>query len=86
MEPITIRHKKRGILTDAEVKEVLQPKHWEDKRAYYASIVAMTTGMRQGEIQALRPTAIEEDEEGDLIVIRNSWNSIDKIKSTKNGE
>lgn len=86
IEPIKVRHKKRGILTDAEVMEVLRPEHWKNKHAYYASVVAMTTGMRQGEIQALRPSAIEENTEGDLIVVRNSWNSIDKLKSTKNGE
>ena len=86
MEPIKVRNGKRGILSDAEVREVLKPEHWKDKRAFYASVVAMTTGMRQGEILALHPSAIEESEEGDLLVIKNSWNSIDKIKSTKNGE
>ena len=86
IEPIKVRNGKRGILSDAEITELLKPEHWEDKRAFYASVVAVTTGMRQGEILALRPSAIEENEEGDLLVIKNSWNSTDKIKSTKNGE
>lgn len=43
---------KKGILTVAEAKELLSKK-WQDKYAYAGNLLAITTGMRAGEILAI---------------------------------
>ncbi|MDR0476038.1 MAG: tyrosine-type recombinase/integrase, partial [Treponema sp.] len=72
---------KRGILTPLEA-QALFATSWTDKRAYTASLLACTTGMRSGEILALRQEDIEER----AINVRHSWSEFDGLKSPKNGE
>jgi integrase len=55
---------------------------WKDERAKVANMLASVTGMRSGEILALRLQDIGKD----CIYVRASWNRADKIKSTKNNE
>jgi integrase len=73
--------KKRGILTPMEV-QALFVAPWKDKRAYTASLLACTTGMRSGEVLALKREDIEER----ALNVRHSWSTYDGLKAPKNGE
>jgi len=73
--------KKRGILTPIEA-QALFASRWKDKRAYAASLLACTTGMRSGEILALKREDIGER----TLNVRHSWSAYDGLKSPKNGE
>ena len=77
----SITNKERGILTEAEAAAVFSI-DWNDKRAYVGSLVAATTGTRQGEILALRRSDIGED----TINIAHSYSPIDGLKCPKNGK
>jgi len=54
---------------------------WPDQRVKLGNLLAMWTGMRVGEIQALRL----EDLGKDVIFVRHSWNLMDGLKPPKNG-
>jgi len=73
--------KKPGILTPIEA-QALFAAQWKDKRAYVGSLLACTTGMRSGEVLALK----REDIGKRVINIRHSWSDYDRLKSPKNGE
>lgn len=72
---------KRGILTDDEVSQLFKMK-WKDERSRAASLLAMTTGLRAGEILGLRFQDVGEDR----LFIRHSWSDHDGLKSTKTNE
>jgi integrase len=72
---------KRGILTPKEAEAVFKAE-WADKRAYTASFLACTTGMRLGEVLALKREDIGER----ALNVRHSWSVYDGLKSPKNGE
>jgi len=72
---------KRGVLTSLEAQALFAVK-WQDKRAYVASLLACTTGLRSGEVLALKQEDIGER----VLNIRHSWSTYDKLKTTKNGE
>ena len=55
---------------------------WKDKRAYVGSLVAASTGARQGECLALRRSDIGEH----TMNIAHSYSLIDGLKCPKNGE
>jgi len=55
---------------------------WKDQRTKVANMLAAVTGMRSGEILALRVQDIGKD----CIFANASWNRVDKRKSTKNNE
>lgn len=71
----------RKILTP-ELAVAVFSVEWADGRAYLANLLAMCTGLRSGEIRALR----KQDLGRDCLYIRHSWNRTDGLKSTKNGE
>ena len=73
--------KKRGVLTPLEAQALFATR-WKDMRAYVASLLACTTGMRSGEVLALKQTDIEER----VINVRHSWSDYDGLKTPKNGE
>jgi len=77
----SITNKERGILTEAEAAAIFSI-DWQDKRAYVGSLVAATTGTRQGEVLALRRSDIGED----TINIAHSYSPIDGLKCPKNGK
>jgi integrase len=81
LTPYSQKIKKRGILTSNEVIELFNLK-WNDPRALLANIVAMSTGMRIGEILALRM----EDIGDEFITIRSSYSRLDGLKCTKTDE
>ncbi|MCL2008558.1 MAG: tyrosine-type recombinase/integrase [Treponema sp.] len=73
--------KKRGVLTPLEAQALFASK-WKDKRAYAASLLACTTGMRTGEVLALKQEDIGER----ALNVRHSYSAYDGLKSPKNGE
>jgi len=68
------------VLTEAEAAAVFAVE-WKDKRAFVASLVAATTGARQGECLALRRSDIGAD----TINIAHSYSPLDGLKCPKNG-
>jgi integrase len=73
--------KEREVLTPQEA-QALFARDWKDKRAYTGNLLAMTTGLRSGEVLALRKSDIEEK----TLNIRHSWSDFDGLKTPKNGE
>jgi integrase len=73
--------KKRGVLTPEEAMALFQLP-WTDNRAFLASLTAMTTGLRVGEIMALRMDDIRDK----FLMIENSYSRIDGLKDTKTEE
>ena len=69
---------KRGVLTDVEVQELFS-KRWPNERCKIANMLAMSTGLRAGEIVALQVRDIGDNR----LFIRHSWNDWDKLKGTK---
>ncbi|MFP3043286.1 hypothetical protein LQZ19_15845 [Treponema primitia] len=72
---------KRGVLTSEEA-EIVFSVPWKDPRAYAANLLACTTGLRAGEIQALKREDIGEK----VLNVRHSWSVMDGMKTPKNGE
>jgi integrase len=73
--------KKRGILTPGEAGEVFSVP-WKDKRSYAGNLLGITTGLRSGEVLAVRKSDIGSW----LLSVRHSWSFMDGLKSPKNGE
>jgi len=76
----SITNKERGVLTEEEGCEVFAV-DWKDKRAFVASLVAATTGARQGECLALRRSDIGDDR----LHIAHNYSKLDGLKCPKNG-
>jgi integrase len=74
----TGKTKKRGILSPKEAEDLFKL-DWKDKKVMLVNMVAMTTGLRIGEILALKAENIGEK----YLVIENSFSAIDGLKSTK---
>lgn len=71
----------RGILNEEE-RAKLWALNWGNKPAYYACMVGLVTGLRLGEIRALKIQDIFEDR----IEVRHNWSDTDGLKLPKNGE
>ncbi len=69
---------KRGVLTDSEVKKLFAL-CWPDEHSKIGNMLAMSTGLRAGEVVALQVRDIGEDR----LCIRHSWNKWDELKGTK---
>ena len=74
-------YKRRAILTMEMARNVFRVP-WDNEFSKLASMLAMCTGMRAGEILALTLDDLGED----CIYIRHSFSLIDGLKCTKNGE
>jgi integrase len=72
---------KRGVLT-VEEAAALFTRTWADGAAMAANLLSATTGMRQGEVLAVRGGDIGET----VLNAAHSWSSADGLKSPKNGE
>jgi integrase len=70
--------KKRGVLTPEEAMALFRLK-WTDYRALLANLVAMSTGLRAGEIMALHTENIGEE----YLTIEYSYSREDGLKCTK---
>lgn len=76
----SINHKVREILTFDEAQKLFKSE-WKHKSSKLANLIAMCTGLRAGEIRALRLCDIGEDR----IYVRHSWSEFEhKLKSPKN--
>jgi integrase len=73
--------KKRGVLTPREAEAVFTVP-WKDKRAYAGNLLSITTGLRSGEVLAIRKSDIGDT----ALSVRHSWGVLDGLKSPKNGE
>lgn len=71
-------YRKREILTP-EIADALFRIKWNDGRCKLANLLAMCTGLRAGEIQALRLCDIGEN----CLYVRHAWTT-DGMKTTKN--
>jgi integrase len=74
------RPKIRGILTPEEATALFSLE-WSDERVKLANLLAMTTGLRAGEIIALRREDIAEA----WLCVRHSYSRRDLLKTTKTG-
>ena len=82
VEPLSEQHKKRGVLTDDEIRRLLVwPGPFTDHRVYTMNLLAFSTGMRMGEARGL----LVEDVKGDHILIQHSWEQGYGIKPPKYG-
>jgi integrase len=75
------KSKEREILTPEMVQAIFTV-DWQDEKARLANILAMCTGLRAGEIRALQ----KKDLGVNCLYINHSWNDLEGLKSTKNGE
>jgi integrase len=73
--------KKRGVLSPEEVEELFKLE-WKNKRSMLINLVAMTTGLRMGEILALKAENIGEE----YLTIEHSFSELDGLKLTKTAE
>jgi len=71
----------RNILTD-ETAAAIFKLDWPDIRAKAASMTAMVTGLRAGELQGLRVADLGDE----YLTVCHSWNRQDKLKTTKNND
>ncbi|MBO8435574.1 MAG: tyrosine-type recombinase/integrase [Spirochaetes bacterium] len=91
---IAITHKKKGILTSLETKKLetylneTTEKGSYDRNRFLAIALAIHTGMREGEIRALRDSDISITENGEIAVIKitHAYNDKDKLKAPKGKE
>jgi integrase len=73
--------KERQILSPSSATAVFRVA-WKDERAKLANMLAAVTGMRQGEILALRL----QDLGPDCLYVQGSWNKADGLKLPKNNK
>ena len=69
----------RGILSLDEARAVLDPGRWKNPVYYAANLVAAATGLRQGEILALRDSGWHET----YVQVQNSWSAKFGLGPTK---
>jgi integrase len=80
VEPLKISHKKRGVLTDDEVRGLLRwPGPFADYRVYAMNLLAFNTGLRMAEARGL----LVRDVKNDHIVIQHSWEEGYGLKAPK---
>ena len=83
VRPVFYTAPSREILTLEEAKKLLDEnkvsEFWTDEMTYTTSLLAATTGMRLGEVQALRIGDIHEG----FITVAHSWDALYGLGSTK---
>lgn len=72
---------KRDVLSPEEAAQVFGI-DWKERRAYVGNLLAATTGLRAGEVLAIRRSDIGET----ILEVRHSWSDYDGLKTPKNGE
>ncbi len=65
----------------SDIVRALFNRQWKHKKAMFANKLAMLSGLRAGEIQALRGCDIGTE----CVYVRHSWNLLDGLKKPKNG-
>lgn len=77
IERVVDKPEHRGILTPEEVKKLFAV-HWPDKRCYVANMLAACTGLRKGEILALKRNSVQEN----YIAVEHSYDAQYGLKET----
>jgi integrase len=72
------KQKDRGVLSPQEAMELFR-QEWKDYRSYLINLVAMTTGLRAGEIIALKAEDVGEK----YLSVEHSFSYYEGFKSTK---
>jgi integrase len=75
---------KRRVLTPLEAELIFNKVQWQDKRSYIGNLLSITTGLRAGEVLALRKSDIDPIKP--ILHCQHSFSTMDGLKSTKNGE
>jgi integrase len=70
------------MLSPEQAAAVVFRVSWKDERTRLANMLAAATGLRSGEIKALRV----QDMGNDCLYIRHSYNRIEGLKETKTNE
>ena len=81
VKPLIVHEKARGVFLKEEIASIFGKK-WKSRLAYTACFLAAFTGMRLGEIRALRPCCIHEG----YIIVEASWSDKTGLKCTKSGK
>ncbi|PKL21744.1 MAG: hypothetical protein CVV48_06485 [Spirochaetae bacterium HGW-Spirochaetae-4] len=82
VKPLIEKANARDAFTREESAKLLNdPTHWGNELSYTASLLCACTGMRAGEIRALRVLDIHPDH----ILVEHSWDEKYGLKSTKSG-
>jgi len=80
VKPVKAERSGRGILTPAEVSRLFaSPTAWADFRHYVINMLAVTTGMRMGEVRGL----LVENVKADHVQIHHSWEEGHGLKPPK---
>lgn len=77
----SIHHRERGVLSNYELKKLFSKGLWSDIRVKAASMLSVCSGMRIGEILALRKCDIDEK----YIYVNHSWGAMFGLTPPKNG-
>ena len=72
---------RRGVLTEEEVRRLFEVQ-WNNERAQVGNELAMSTGLRAGEILVGQFRDIGDDR----FFVRHSWSDLDGLKDTKTGK
>ena len=90
VEPVTVRSKKRGILTSSELHTLLEKmanrieSEEVNELIYLATALSAMTGMRQGELRGLEAKNIQLiDKEQGIITVKQAYASYAGMKDTK---
>ncbi|WP_422477173.1 tyrosine-type recombinase/integrase [Pleomorphochaeta sp. DL1XJH-081] len=82
VKPLLEKPNARDAFTKEEAIKLLNdPEHWGNELSYTASLLCACTGLRAGEIRALRVQDIHRDH----ITVEHSWDEKYGLKSTKSG-
>ena len=82
IERVAVNSKERGVLDIEEIKKLFALE-WDSEYARVGNLLAASSGMREGEIVALKRSAVHSDH----VDVLGSWNQAKRIlKSTKNGK
>jgi len=86
IKPFKIISPEKGIFTNKELHLLFDEENrghiWPETMYYIINFLAVSTGLRLGELLALKP----KDITGDLLKVSHSFNADDGLKSTKNGK
>jgi integrase len=86
LELFALKSAEKGILTRAELNQLFQNDplhvHWGSQLHFILNMTAVLTGMRLGELLALKFDMVQPS----YITVAHSWNTMDKLKGTKNNK
>ena len=82
----TFRKDEAQLLLDEENIPELWGNTLEDIKIYYINVICAITGMRLGEVLALRYEDLKKNRVPNGLIIEHNYNGYDKLKTTKNGK